>query len=99
MRKEQSEVAVELPLKESDFGEQPLTLMEEKAYRQAVKRYWKANAIAYSYCREAVQHAKALCKFHLLHKGFKVDGSGSNRFKTHVMIDELKKQNRIKVIC
>ena len=38
-----------------------------------------------------MQHAKALCKFHLLHKGFKVDGSGSNRFKTHVMIDELKK--------
>ena len=92
MRKEQSEVAVEPPPKESDFGEQPLTLMEEKSYRQAVKKYWKANAIAYSYCREAVQSSsKALQKFHLLHKGFKADGSGSNRFKANIMIDELKK--------
>eukprot|EP00602_Paraphysomonas_sp_CaronLab_P001187 CAMPEP_0185020694 /NCGR_PEP_ID=MMETSP1103-20130426/3325_1 /TAXON_ID=36769 /ORGANISM="Paraphysomonas bandaiensis, Strain Caron Lab Isolate" /LENGTH=1580 /DNA_ID=CAMNT_0027551749 /DNA_START=34 /DNA_END=4776 /DNA_ORIENTATION=- len=92
MRKEQSEVAVEPPPKESDFGEQPLTLMEEKSYRQAVKKYWKANAIAYSYCREAVQSSsKALQKFHLLHKGFKADGKGSNRFKAHIMIDELKK--------
>ena len=91
MRKEQSEVALERPPEEEDFGIQPLNSLETKSYKEAVDKYWKANAIAYSYCREAVKRSpKALQKFHLKHKEFKAAEGRVNKFSAREMVSTLK---------